>query len=669
MGNAMSMNQGRTQFENFFEVVDYIATYYILTMDFKSLSKLSEKDYCNKIILLTRDIIDKNFNDIEVEYLQKRTEDGVPVEVPKKEHILFMMKSDFKQTDKMQKCTSIAKFYVQIAHIFAAILMTINPVYRYRDAATGQMKQTGLLEKDTIPKNVSRSIHKFNICDNRLRSLKRGQQYMKSTDTSVVLFPKICTLNYQNGELKDLEDEPGMKELKQLYMDDNFDRQTGQFTSMSSESAKQFKQDLERFYKAFTGNDIMPPEYTKFSDIKLRDYQKDRKGCQGENAKYKKMYQVSRDDDLFIQYAQNIKEMTNRATRKQQQLLKVIDNLFSMDKEGRITTNPKLNKKLLESLIVDTRKIIIDLYIQCETDYVNGLKIYESIVESKILDTTVKQIENLKKDSNRVIEETKKMMAHINEDSDRHREDVQLLNKNILAQRPPVRPLFDLQKKEKEKEKVVNPLIPPANNNNPVKNEFIANNNLFGMPPKLNLNAKPDNLDFNKNPIQNVPRVNPIENVNPVVPRVNPVVPRVNPMESVKPVIPSVPRVNPMESVPRVNPTENLNPGTKVNNFVFNPTRDLLKQTQNDAMKTNDILKSAKTVLSNKDVSIDKPLSEDDTPISTPYTFDTPTPDFMEGVNPQTALSATVKRAPFTSTIQSTTFNPNIIKQEPISKI
>ena len=30
------------------EKLDYIATYYILTMDFKSLSKLSEKEYCDK---------------------------------------------------------------------------------------------------------------------------------------------------------------------------------------------------------------------------------------------------------------------------------------------------------------------------------------------------------------------------------------------------------------------------------------------------------------------------------------------------------------------------------------------------------------------------------------------------------------------------------------------
>ena len=38
------------------QVLDYIATYYILTMDFKSLRKLYDKDYCDKLVILTSDI-------------------------------------------------------------------------------------------------------------------------------------------------------------------------------------------------------------------------------------------------------------------------------------------------------------------------------------------------------------------------------------------------------------------------------------------------------------------------------------------------------------------------------------------------------------------------------------------------------------------------------------
>ena len=79
MGNFISSNSKKpeTEFNNFYEVVDYIATYYILTMDFKSLSKLSEKAYCDKLVILTSDIIEKYFNDMEVTFLAQRVKNGL----------------------------------------------------------------------------------------------------------------------------------------------------------------------------------------------------------------------------------------------------------------------------------------------------------------------------------------------------------------------------------------------------------------------------------------------------------------------------------------------------------------------------------------------------------------------------------------------------------------
>ena len=70
MGNSSSKTNGNNkQFTNFYEIIDYIATYYILTMDFKSLSKLSDKEYCDNLVVLTSDIIQKHFNDLDVTYL------------------------------------------------------------------------------------------------------------------------------------------------------------------------------------------------------------------------------------------------------------------------------------------------------------------------------------------------------------------------------------------------------------------------------------------------------------------------------------------------------------------------------------------------------------------------------------------------------------------------
>ena len=48
------------------------------------------------------------------------------------------------------------------------------------------------------------------------------------------------------------------------------------------------------------------------------------------------------------------------------------------------------------------------MYVKCETDYVTGVQLFEAIVESKIVETTQKQIENLKKEASKIITETKK---------------------------------------------------------------------------------------------------------------------------------------------------------------------------------------------------------------------------------------------------------------------
>ena len=54
--------------------------------------------------------------------------------------------------------------------------------------------KTGLLEKDKIPKNVNRKLYKLNICDNRIRALKKGEEINVDTG-DVSLQPKICDFN------------------------------------------------------------------------------------------------------------------------------------------------------------------------------------------------------------------------------------------------------------------------------------------------------------------------------------------------------------------------------------------------------------------------------------------------------------------------------------------
>jgi hypothetical protein len=422
MGNSTSSNkQAQQEFDNFYDIVDYIATYYILTMDFKSLSKLSEKAYCDKLVILTSDIIDRYFNDMDVTFLAQRIKDGAEVNELKSEKIRFINKDNLESLDvsndtqksirKKRVCIGIAKFYVKIAHIFSAIVMTINPVYTYKDS-TGTTVKTTLLEKDKIPKGVNRKLYKLNICDNRIRALKRGEQIDETTG-NVTIQPRVCDMNStKTGLEKTLQDEPGIPELMRLYLDDKYDYSNGSFNGMSEDTERQFRKDLKLFYTTFTGNDSMPDTIQKFSDIKLRDYSK-KPGCQPPTSALNAKYTINKKDELFVKYADNIKRMIQSAADNQYKLLDIINELFTYVTDpysGKrvIRINPKLTDELLQKAVEKTRKYIVNLYVTCENDYITGVQLFEAIVESKIVETTEKQIENLKKEANKIIKETKK---------------------------------------------------------------------------------------------------------------------------------------------------------------------------------------------------------------------------------------------------------------------
>ena len=192
-----------------------------------------------------------------------------------------------------------------------------------------------------------------------------------------------------------------------LYFDDNYDYSNGTFTGMSDATKKQFITDLKTFYTSFTGNEDMPPEITKFSDIKLRNFNS-RAGCQGDTKVLKNKYVINKNNKLFIEYAKNTQNMIQSAADNQQKLLNIINELFTYvidpyNGKQKIRVNPKLTEASLQQCVEKTRKLIIDLYVKCELDYINGIKIYEAIVESKILETTQKQIIALEKEANKII--------------------------------------------------------------------------------------------------------------------------------------------------------------------------------------------------------------------------------------------------------------------------
>ena len=404
--------------------LDFIATYYILTMNFQSLRQLNDKKYCTDLVVLTSDIINRYFSDLEVKELAQRVESG-------KQKLVFFKKSDIDKLNipdsevKREYCNDIAKFYIKIAHVFAAIVTTINPEYTYKDAF-GNVVKKSLMQKDAIPRNADVSVSKINLCSERVDALKgKGlenedevkekiddeDEYkveeieeQKGGQEKITIHPEICSVNLdKNGESNYLNEEPGINELIDLYFDGDYDYKSGKFLGMTTETEKKFQEDLKRFYLAFTDSEDMPSDIKKFSDIKLRDYSQ-KKYCETPQKAFTGTYM----DKLFNDYANNLKMMIQSVNKKQDDLLAIINKIFvyvldPVTKKDVIRVNPDLTEDGVQEIIGETRNLIVELYLKCEEDFVEGVKIYEAIVESKIFETTQKHIDQLETEHEKLI--------------------------------------------------------------------------------------------------------------------------------------------------------------------------------------------------------------------------------------------------------------------------
>jgi hypothetical protein len=428
------------------QIIDYIATYYILTMDFQSLKKLYDIEYCDKLVILTSDIIERYFTDLQITYLaeniKKRKGEEVSgtenanADVYEKDKMIFFNKDDIAKLDirnpakKRRVCIGIAKFYIKIAHVFATILTTINPIYVYKDK-NGDVVNADIYNRSKIPKDADVKILKLNICDSRIDALNRDSNVdfsnELSDDTEIKLHPDMCSFNLKprtseddisdisdtsdssDSETRDLEDEPGIPELMELYYDDNYDYETGKFRGMKEKTREAFNENLRNFYSVFmdTTGEPMPDNIKKFSDIKLKDY-KNKSKCKGRNAPYNSTVRGTVANDLFKQYAENLRKMMKQATSNQELLLDVLNKLFvyttdPQTKKKIIRINPELTEERLHDVVVETRAIIINLYLTCEIDYANGIKLYEAIIDKKILETARSQMETMEQELEKLV--------------------------------------------------------------------------------------------------------------------------------------------------------------------------------------------------------------------------------------------------------------------------
>jgi hypothetical protein len=392
MGNTQTINK-KSKKSELLSMINKIASKFILTQNFYDMKNLQNKQYCDKLVILTSKIIADKLDDLEITYLSQKLQKGNLVNKTVTSNVTFIEKEDLNKLDvkdtktkfkrKQRMCIGIAKYYITIAHIFASIVKTINPTYSYKNQQNVK-EIVDFFDKKKIPKNAVVKMTKNNICQNRINSLIG--KHLKDVDMNQ---PTFCNINKGEKE-KTLFDEPGIPELEKLYYD-VFNYETGKFYKMSEQSKEQYNKDLETFYKAFTGKKINE-NVKSFQNIQLVDYNKLAKCKSGE---FKKPY--SKNDELFKSYGEHIANMMKTSNESQKKLIQILKSLFVESQDGSIAIHPLLDQKKLDSIVENTRNVIVNMYTNCEENFKTGLFMFEAIIEQQIKSNTVKKIENLQK--------------------------------------------------------------------------------------------------------------------------------------------------------------------------------------------------------------------------------------------------------------------------------
>ena len=427
--------------------IDAAATKVVLDSSFTDLTKLANEKYCNRLVKKVATIFQQNKDTVDLELLRQKLYDETQKEMrgdPQDNNYADAEKTLEKHNKKIKtpriqniekKCMQISKFYVLFAHLFSCIVSTINPTFKIEPSPSPSPSDKKEKEKTTAASSLD-------FCSSRIDALVNGE-LVENSDGDLLVKPNVCKTNVsKSGSPLHLIDLPGMKALQQLYKGAN-DGGDGE------------KEDARYLFKAFMGKDA-PDHIRRLDQVPLKAYSKDeeckeQKGYEGgggetsdetqkkeerkdkerrdlekekerermfyfynerdrkkneeENARtgvYLKGIVGSLKERLFTEYVQHIKEMIERAEYNRSRLLEILSEMFTYtyDSDGSIggvIINPSLTYRKLQSLVVQTRRIVIKLYTDCEEDYKRGLDLFFAMVQEKIAMKLSVQEEVLKK--------------------------------------------------------------------------------------------------------------------------------------------------------------------------------------------------------------------------------------------------------------------------------
>ena len=127
-------SQGTASGPTLEQKINQYAADLILRSSFRDMKMLMRKEECDKLVILTSKVIDQNFRKADISVMQGKIDQGQSanksVEFIKETEL--RRESGKRQEEKTQLCDGLARYYVKIAHLFAAISQTVDPTYVYK---------------------------------------------------------------------------------------------------------------------------------------------------------------------------------------------------------------------------------------------------------------------------------------------------------------------------------------------------------------------------------------------------------------------------------------------------------------------------------------------------------------------------------------------------------
>ena len=388
MGNSISNQTEPKNIKSLSQTIDDIAIHYILKQNVIDLLRLTDKEYYDNLIVLIGKVFDSRLTNLEVGALSGRINETI------QDAVFSLLPATDNIKNKM--ISNISKFYIKLMMIYSAIVATIDPQYSYEDEQ-GQrqffyLKDLAYLKK--LPKDSNPVLHQLtnpmNLCRKRITILKNKLE--TNEDDFIILNPgdKLCSLDSASK----LTDEVGIKELDLLYYD-IFDYSNKSWKKRSREMEAKYKKDLLLFYQIFTGKEDMPSEIKSFKDIELLDF-KNIEYCN--DPLFKEDFTVSKNDSLIKNYIKQINIIEEEVKVYRTKLTDIIKEIFLIkivEDEQTYGINPTLTMPQILKLEQDTRDTIINLYTNCERNFIKALLIFEEIYDIKSRDSQQYRYNNI----------------------------------------------------------------------------------------------------------------------------------------------------------------------------------------------------------------------------------------------------------------------------------